>query len=131
MCATELTLRALNGNKPETKNKKLISEEEFIALENRALLFVLDRAWKHHLSAMDDLRRGVEYRRFAQKNTTHEYKKDSFIMFESMLNDIKTQTIVQLCVVKITPATPPPQVHSGGYAININLPRKHHEPQEV
>ncbi|MEC7030606.1 MAG: preprotein translocase subunit SecA [Pseudomonadota bacterium] len=108
------------------EHKKLTSEEMYIALEKQALLMVLDRTWKEHLSAMDHLKRGINYRSYAQKNPAHEFKKDSFALFEQMLEKIKLQTIRQLCLVQIKP--PPTTITPGGYDITMS-PKKAYQPE--
>ena len=113
------------------EKKRLTDEETFQHIEKQALIFVLDKSWKHHLSAMDDLKQGIDYRSLAQKNPVHEFKKDSFTLFERMLSDIKLQTIRQLCLVKISPPPSEETPSSGGYQINMSPPRKHHEQTET
>lgn len=113
------------------EKKRLTDEETFQHIEKQALIFVLDKSWKHHLSAMDDLKQGIDYRSLAQKNPVHEFKKDSFTLFEKMLGEIKLQTIRQLCLVKISPPAQESPIHSGGYQVNMSPARKHHEQTEA
>jgi len=59
------------------------------ALEKQVMLHVLDTLWKEHLSNMDHLRQGIGLRAYAQKNPKQEYKRESFELFQQMLNDLK------------------------------------------
>lgn len=105
-------------------NKSILyGEERLKELEKKALLFVLDQCWKEHLSAMDHLKQGINFRSYAQKNPTHEYKKDSFALFEAMLRKIKTHTLQKLCQLQVP--KPAPAYRAGAYAIHIN-PRNEH-----
>ena len=49
--------------------------------------------WKEHLAAMDHLRQGIGLRSYAQKNPQQEYKRESFELFQALLETIKTETI--------------------------------------
>jgi preprotein translocase subunit SecA len=64
---------------------------------------VLDNAWKEHLAAMDYLRQGIHFRGYAQKDPKQEYKRESFEMFTSLLDDLKYEVIRILSKLKITP----------------------------
>ncbi|MBP9722573.1 MAG: SEC-C domain-containing protein, partial [Gammaproteobacteria bacterium] len=54
-------------------------------IEKSVLLQVLDNQWKDHLVAMDYLRQSVGLRGYAQKDPRQEYKRESFFLFESLL----------------------------------------------
>ena len=60
-------------------------------LERQVMLQVLDSLWKEHLQAMDYLRQGIGLRAYAQKNPKQEYKRESFGMFETMLDNLKRE----------------------------------------
>ncbi len=72
-------------------------------LEKHILLQILDRAWKEHLLNMTHLRRGIGLRGYAQKNPKQEYKRESFEMFQIMLDDIQTDFIKVLSAIEIQP----------------------------
>ncbi len=57
--------------------------------EKSVLLQVLDNHWKEHLAAMDYLRQGIHLRGYAQKNPKQEYKRESFEMFQALLERIQ------------------------------------------
>lgn len=58
-------------------------------LEKQVMLHVLDTLWKEHLANMDHLRQGIGLRAYAQKNPKQEYKRESFGLFQEMLNNLK------------------------------------------
>lgn len=70
-------------------------------LEKNILLQMLDQHWKGHLAAMDHLRKGIHLRTYAQKNPAQEYKKESFSMFENMLDVIGYETVSLLSLVQL------------------------------
>jgi len=58
-------------------------------LEKQIMLHVLDQLWKEHLQSMDYLRQGIGLRAYAQKNPKQEYKRESFEMFQGLLESLK------------------------------------------
>lgn len=69
--------------------------------EKEIMLMVLDRNWKEHLAAMDYLRQGIGLRGYAQKNPIQEFKRESFEMFTTMLENIKSEAITILTRVQV------------------------------
>jgi preprotein translocase subunit SecA len=69
-------------------------------VERQIMLNVLDMLWKEHLANMDHLRQGIGLRAFAQKNPKQEYKRESFELFESMLDNLKSEVIRMLARVE-------------------------------
>ena len=67
--------------------------EDIRMIERQLMLQVLDTLWKEHLSHMDYLRQGINLRAYAQKNPRQEYKRESFELFQQMLENIKSETI--------------------------------------
>ncbi|WP_426994354.1 preprotein translocase subunit SecA [Methylomonas sp. CM2] len=70
--------------------------------EKSVMLQVLDNSWKEHLAAMDQLRQGIHFRGYAQKDPKQEYKRESFQMFTSLLNHIKQEVVTILCKVQVS-----------------------------
>lgn len=67
---------------------------ELIAqVERFAMLTVIDDKWKEHLREMDDLKEGINFRAYGQKDPLIEYKKDGFELFIRMLEDISKDVI--------------------------------------
>ena len=69
-------------------------------VEKQIMLQVLDTLWKEHLANMDHLRQGIGLRSYAQKNPKQEYKRESFELFEEMLNNLKHEVIRVLARVE-------------------------------
>ena len=53
------------------------------------VLEVLDKNWKEHLLAMDELRRGIGLRAIGQKDPLVEYQFESFSLFQEMLERVR------------------------------------------
>ncbi|MFT7286358.1 MAG: preprotein translocase subunit SecA [Halieaceae bacterium] len=70
-------------------------------IEKQIMLQVLDTLWKEHLATMDHLRQGIHLRAYAQKNPKQEYKRESFALFQSLLDSLKYEVIKFLSHVQI------------------------------
>ncbi len=76
-------------------------EEQMRGFEKYLVLQIFDHHWKEHLLAMDHLRQSVGLRGYAQKQPIQEYKRESFELFESMLDKVREETMVALHRVQI------------------------------
>lgn len=70
-------------------------------LEKMVMLQILDNLWKEHLAAMDYLRQGIHLRGFAHRNPKHEFKREAFDMFQTMLERLKHDVVDYLSKVQI------------------------------
>jgi len=77
------------------------SAEALRTFEKQILLRVIDDLWKDHLSTMDHLRHGIHLRGYAQKNPKQEYKRESFTLFQELLDSIKRDTLRVLSHVQV------------------------------
>ncbi|UZH11761.1 preprotein translocase subunit SecA [Halomonas sp. BDJS001] len=82
--------------KIEAAGEKLIRR-----FEKQVMLQVLDTRWKEHLQSMDHLRRGIHLRGYAQKNPKQEYKRESFELFQHLLEHIKADVTRILSHVQV------------------------------
>ena len=71
-------------------------------VERQIMLQLVDNLWKDHLTNMDQLRQGIGLRAYAQKNPKQEYKRESFELFEQLLENIKHETIRYLSHVQVS-----------------------------
>tara|TARA_B100000686_G_scaffold115804_1_gene123186 strand:- start:18987 stop:21680 length:2694 start_codon:yes stop_codon:yes gene_type:complete len=69
--------------------------------EKQILLQVIDNAWKEHLGAVEYLRQGIGLRGYASKNPKLEFRRESFELFEDLLNKIRVEAIRFLSRVEI------------------------------
>ncbi|MCB5942062.1 preprotein translocase subunit SecA [bacterium 210820-DFI.6.52] len=70
-------------------------------LERVVLLRVVDTKWMDHIDAMDELKKGIYLRSYAQKDPVVEYKIEGFDMFDAMVESIKEDTVKMLLTVQI------------------------------
>jgi preprotein translocase subunit SecA len=78
-----------------------LGAETMRQLEKHIMLSVVDNAWKEHLASMDYLRQGIYLRGYAQKQPKQEFKRESFELFSSMLDRIKTEVVQMLARVRV------------------------------
>ena len=69
--------------------------------EKHIVLQVIDNAWKEHLGAIEYLRQGIGLRGYASKNPKLEFRRESFELFESLLENIRVEAIKFLTRVEI------------------------------
>ena len=69
------------------------TEESIKNLERSVLLQVVDKHWMDHMDAMEELKRGIGLRAYAQKDPIIDYRVEGFDMFEAMVDDIKEETV--------------------------------------
>lgn len=81
--------------------REQMTPENAAQLERHFMLQSLDRHWKEHLTQMDQLRKGIHLRGYAQKDPQQEYKRESFDLFQMMLGAIKSDTVQDLSRVHI------------------------------
>ena len=61
--------------------------------EKYLLLQVIDQQWKDHLLAIDHLKEGIGLRGYGQRDPLIEYKKESFEMFQEMMERIQDRVV--------------------------------------
>ncbi len=98
---TERTI-ALYGNR-----EKIIGKEQLRELERVVLLRVVDTKWMAHIDDMDELKRGMSLRSYAEKNPVVEYRYEGFEMFDAMVDAIREDTVRMLLTLPLTPNKAP------------------------
>ena len=74
--------------------------------EKQILLQIIDNSWKDHLGAVDSLRQGIGLRSYASKNPKLEFRRESFELFETLLQKIRHEGIRFLSRVEIEANNP-------------------------
>jgi preprotein translocase subunit SecA len=69
--------------------------------ERMIMLSVLDQQWKDHLLNMDHLKEGIGLRGYGQHDPLIEYKRESFDMFEAMLQRFQEDTVRYLYLMQV------------------------------
>ncbi|NOH52408.1 preprotein translocase subunit SecA [Vibrio coralliilyticus] len=83
------------------EKEAVVGEQVLRNFEKSVMLQTLDTLWKEHLAAMDHLRQGIHLRGYAQKNPKQEYKRESFELFEGLLDALKSDVITILSKVRV------------------------------
>jgi len=78
------------------------------------MLNVIDNQWKDHLLSMDHLKEGIGLRGYGQKDPLIEYKKESFELFQDMMDRIEDETIRYLFFLQVTTGPAPGESGNGG-----------------
>jgi preprotein translocase subunit SecA len=87
------------------KRREELKPELFAHIERMVLLQMIDTSWKDHLYELDQLRRSIGFRAYAQKDPKIEYQKESFALFESMMRRIRENTIEYVFKVQVNAKT--------------------------
>ena len=77
------------------------SDIDMRLVEKQIMLQILDQRWKEHLASMDQLRQGIHLRAYAQKQPKQEFKRESFELFQDLLQNIKYDVIRMLSRMQI------------------------------
>ncbi len=80
---------------------KEVGEESFYRFVKVVFLQIIDESWKMHLINLDYIRSGIGLRAIGQKDPFYEYKKESFLSFNNMLEQIRFKTAIAASMVKI------------------------------
>ena len=66
------------------------------SVERDILLRIIDDKWIDHLHSIDALKDGIGLRAYGQRDPLIEYKNEAFALFNKMMQEIKTETVVFL-----------------------------------
>ena len=89
------------------KKEEQIGAEAMRTYERIIMLNIIDAQWKDHLLSLDHLKQGIGLVGYGQKDPLVEYKKQSFDLFQEMLDRIDTATIRSLFNLQIVSEEPP------------------------
>ncbi len=87
--------------------ERLIGPDAMRHHERIIMLSVLDQHWKDHLLSMDHLREGIGLRGYGQHDPLVEYKRESFDMFEAMMQLFQEETVRYLYLMQVIEASQP------------------------
>tara|TARA_B000000532_G_scaffold67974_1_gene53834 strand:+ start:9 stop:2774 length:2766 start_codon:yes stop_codon:yes gene_type:complete len=85
-----------NMNEVIDYKKNDVGEKIFTHFVKFISLREIDKKWKEHLNAMDQMREGINLRAYGQKNPLIEYKKEGYILFEEMMYSINKEILKTL-----------------------------------
>jgi preprotein translocase subunit SecA len=84
-------------------------EEVWSQVKRFVLLRTIDSLWVEHLTEVDDMRRGIGLRGYAQQDPLNEFRKEAYRLYEELSGLIRRQvaTTIFRVTVKQEPATVP------------------------
>jgi preprotein translocase subunit SecA len=88
------------------ERERTIGAEQFRQLERYLVLSVLDAQWKDHLLALDHLKEGIGMRAYGQRDPLVEYKRESFDLFQEMMERVEDQVVQYLYRVELVQQAP-------------------------
>ena len=88
------------------ERERTIGADNFRHLERYLILSVLDAQWKDHLLGLDHLKEGIGMRAYGQRDPLVEYKRESFELFQEMMERVEDQVVQYLYRVELVQ---PPQ----------------------
>jgi preprotein translocase subunit SecA len=83
--------------------RQAVGEEGIAVLERVVLLRVIDSLWVEHLTAVDDMRRGIGLRAYSQRDPLNEFKVEAYRMFDELKTTIRhdvTHTVFRVSVAR-------------------------------
>jgi preprotein translocase subunit SecA len=89
------------------QKEQQIGVEAMRTYERIIMLNIIDAQWKDHLLSLDHLKQGIGLVGYGQKDPLVEYKKQSFDLFQEMLDRIDTTTIRSLFNLQVVAEEPP------------------------
>ncbi|MDD8024272.1 MAG: preprotein translocase subunit SecA [Paracoccaceae bacterium] len=69
-------------------------------IEKQVLLQTIDTKWREHLVTLEHLRSVVGFRGYAQRDPLSEYKTESFQLFETMLDGLRSDVTKRLAQIR-------------------------------
>ncbi len=85
------------------EKEKEVGSEIMRQFESFIMLNVIDGKWKDHLCTIDNLREGIGFRAYAEKNPLTEYKIEASRMFDEMVLGLHREIVELLFRAEITP----------------------------
>jgi len=76
-----------------SRKEQYMGEEQLRFLEKFVTLRTIDDKWRDHLYAMDQLKEGINWRAYGQKDPLLEYKGEAYQAFVGVIDEINKQTL--------------------------------------
>ncbi len=98
----EVVRERLNGaaDKMMVEKAEAFGAENMRNIEKQMLLQAIDGKWRDHLLMLEHLRSVVGFRGYAQRDPLNEYKNESFQLFESMLDSLRSEVTQKLSHIR-------------------------------
>ncbi len=94
----EKVLQTLNQSYAQKESQ--LGSERMREFERVIMLQIIDSQWKDHLLGMDYLKEGIGLRGYGQRDPLVEYKRESYDMFQAMMDRIEDETLRYLFLIQ-------------------------------
>ncbi len=88
------------------EKEDLVGPDTMRQTERIIMLQVIDDQWKDNLLSMDHLKEGIHLRGYGQKDPLVEYKKESYILFQELMDRIEDETLRYLFFLQVQRGEP-------------------------
>ena len=87
----------------KNKNERivLLGKKNYEDIEKKFFLQVIDQNWKLHIQYLEQLRQVIGLRSYGNRDPLIEYKKEAFMLFENLLEKLKTDFITIITNISI------------------------------
>ncbi|HEY7524645.1 MAG TPA: preprotein translocase subunit SecA [Candidatus Limnocylindrales bacterium] len=84
------------------EREREIGESDWALVERYVLLRTIDSLWVEHLTEVDDMRRGIGLRGYAQQDPLNEFRREAFRLYEELRGLIRHQVASTIFRVTVT-----------------------------
>jgi preprotein translocase subunit SecA len=108
-------LLELADTRLETRDKE-VGELDWATVERLVLVRSIDSLWVEHLTEIDDMRRGIGLRGYAQQDPLNEFRREAYRLYEELRGLIRHQvatTIFRVTVTRQEQPNPPAAIGGG------------------
>ncbi len=117
------TLHARARAKYDEK-ERLVGRERMLFHQRLIMLQIVDTQWKDHLYSLDHLKEGIGLRGYGQRDPLVEYKKESFQMFQALMDRIDEEILRWIFLYQpVSPAESAPEPEEGPLVRDPRRPR--------
>jgi len=99
-------------DKEYDKRAKKLSKEIWGDIVRTVVLSTIDKFWMDHLTAIEDLREGINLRGYGQLDPLVEYKNEAYSMFEKLISNINFEVTRRLFKIEVNLGGPDLSVHN-------------------
>jgi preprotein translocase subunit SecA len=103
-----------------SEKEGIVGSDVFLGYTRILMLNIVDAQWKDHLYALDHLKEGINLRSYGQRDPLIEYKKESFDMFQALMDRIDEEILRWVYTAQVSLGPPP---GSGGEPEESGVPR--------
>ena len=94
-------LHGLVDAKLDEKERE-VGEADWTMVERLVLLRTIDSLWVEHLTELDDMRRGIGLRGYAQQDPLNEFRREAFALYTELRDFIRHQLATTIFRVTVT-----------------------------